>query len=788
MSLDLFGGTQDAVLADASRHLAADLPAGFGETLDIAWRRASEWNSALAESNARERALASYYDDVKARAGVQLPLYGLGGAVTLDDLNKKIGEIADKDPEGGWLPLSEDDIATMTRRRMAAAHDDAKALDKRETTWGGTAGTVLGTLWGGIADPVTLATLPLGLGEAGILLRAAEFAGLAAGTEAINAASSFQAREAAVPGSSREIPGEIAGAAAMGGAIGGAFGALGKLLGAGRRPLLTEARDDLNVATSEAQLAAGNPFPTVAGEAAHRDAVSEALTALAKGERVTAGDAFPAAHVGDLATASGARTIDDLALAAERDYRPLSHADMPDVERFDAMPQAGEDAASYWERRLAEASPEERAAMGATDAAPFPVAPRAIRERVSIGPSSFETTPLLGKTVWHETSPDAAAKLFAEDATNYVDGVWTSNIFVADNKDIAIGQGGSGVKIEFSGNLVSAIEHRKPGTGDLTGREYRVNAIASGAINAIELQPGVKLPLKPSMRSRFDAEFIRADLPDGSVRYERKSAPAPTPAADAAARGAVDAAFDTTREFWHGTTRGKFTEFRDSAQSNDVLGPAVYLSASKSGAEFYGPGRGGELLGPWHVRGNIVTPETMVRLNSDGSGPMAPAGILLGKLKHALTDARMREPWGRDMSGAEYAREFWKRRGVDGYSASGGAEVAIYDPNNIRAGFRLEPDTVPQQPRVGAPAARDLSPEEVAKLAADPETESAVLRDLDRFRVSRPDAVYTEAVRLDDGSYRLDARPLEQVMDELDAIDGLGKELQACATGLMAAE
>jgi hypothetical protein len=125
---------------------------------------------------------------------------------------------------------------------------------------------------------------------------------------------------------------------------------------------------------------------------------------------------------------------------------------------------------------------------------------------------------------------------------------------------------------------------------------------------------------------------------------------------------------------------------RRCAQEDDVLGPAIYLSKPKAGAEFYGEGRGGKTLGPFYVRGNIVGPDTEVpySFNPDGSVKKRAKAIhVLGWLRGQLTMGK-REPGGEGMSPAEYARWFWKRRGVDGYAIEGGLEVAIYDPKNIR--------------------------------------------------------------------------------------------------------
>lgn len=368
MSLDVFDirATDQDVMQNAAR----ELPAGFAETFDVATRSIAEWHGWGSYNNARERALSTYYDGVKARTGVQLPLYGMGGNVTLDELNEAIARLPQQpgDAEPSFPPLSEAAIDGMALQRMRRAHDDAEALAHRETSWGGTLGTIAGTLAAGLSDPANVATLPLGgAGSAPIALRALEFAVIAGGTEAVNALSGLRTREAAVPGSSSEIPGEIGAATLFGGALGAAFGTLSKLMGTGARTLPTSVRDEVNAATSELQLNVTNPFPTAAGEAAARDAVVDSVRAMLRGEPVKAGETFAARHVEDLAAASRATTPEDLAIAGERHLRPETYGEKPDVEAFARMPSAADDAASYWEARLAQASPEERAALGATD-------------------------------------------------------------------------------------------------------------------------------------------------------------------------------------------------------------------------------------------------------------------------------------------------------------------------------------------------------------------------------------------------------------------------------------
>lgn len=477
MSLDMFQGAIEAGDQAVAASAARDLPAGFGETFDVAWRSGTEFHNSAGYAIARERALDDYRDYVRGKTGEQLPHLGVaqGGElamygsdfVSLDDFNAAQAKIAEKNPGLGLQPLTDADLDTMTRRRMAKAHEDAAAMSARETTWGGTAGTVAGVLAGGLSDPVAVATLPLGgLGEAGIALRALEFAAIAGGTEAAIAAASYNTREAALPGSGKEVIGDIAGATLFGGILGAGFAALGKLFKAGDRPMPTAAREDINALTSEAQINAANPFPTVAGSAAARDGLNDAVRSAVRGEPVRAGDNFDPVHVADLDFASAAAAdvpdghvrfyhgwkgdgdpasgggrwvtsdpiyardfrrgegpnnvsyvdipkgdpvevaarawdeideaggtnqigkyrhveipeewaqrmkpvhsrTEDLAIAGEKHLRPETFGERADVERFDPMPRETDDAASYWESRLADASPEERAALGATDA------------------------------------------------------------------------------------------------------------------------------------------------------------------------------------------------------------------------------------------------------------------------------------------------------------------------------------------------------------------------------------------------------------------------------------
>lgn len=415
MSLDVFQNDETVALADASNRIAPDLPATFGDTFDAAVTSGIEWHNSVASQFAKEHALGDYIQNVRDMTGETLPNPGyLIGGASLDEFNAKQQALNEKYPIN-LQPLTPDDVEQMTARRMARAHDASAAMNSRERTWGGTAGGVLGSLTASPTDPVMLATLPLGgMGELGIVGRSLEFGAINAGAEAAVDLAQYGARERAVPGSSKEIPGEILSAGLFGLALGGAFGTLGKFLKAGERPLPTSMRDQVNVGASDAQINATNVFPTAEGEIAGRDALTQAVTQAAKGEPVTAGRGFDPAHVDAYAESVGATDREALSLAGERSLRPITYGDMPDVERFATMPVAGEDTAGYWDRYLEGATPEERQAVGATD----------LPERTEPAPAETLTSESLkpgndvsGRIVPADLSPKDTAALAAEPAT-----------------------------------------------------------------------------------------------------------------------------------------------------------------------------------------------------------------------------------------------------------------------------------------------------------------------------------------------------------------------------------
>jgi len=411
----MFQDDATAALADASTRLAPDLPAEFSEALSTSWRGMTDWHSSVAYQASRSEALAVYGDDIYQRTGERLPTTALGeDLISPDDFNAEIQKVNEKYPVN--LPtLSADDIDRMALQRMAKAKSDSEAMAGREKTWGGTLGNLLGTFGGGLADPVAAVTLPLGgAGELGILARGLEFAAISGGTEATIAGLTAVERERAVPGSSKEIPGEIATATGAGFLLGGAFGTLGKFLKAGERPLPTSVRDEVNVGASEAQLNATNVFPTAEGEIAGRDATVQAVTQAAKGEPVTAGRDFDTAHVQAFADSVGAHDPEALAQAGDRALRPITFGELPEVEHLATMPIAGEDTAGYWDRYLERATPEERAAVGATD---VPVQPEARPAETLTSEAPKPASDVSGRITPTDLSPKDTAVLAAEPST-----------------------------------------------------------------------------------------------------------------------------------------------------------------------------------------------------------------------------------------------------------------------------------------------------------------------------------------------------------------------------------
>jgi len=274
---------------------AARLPVTFGEGLEAAWHEATLFGQSSASNMARHQAMLDYGDEVRRKTGQDI-WPDLSEILVNSDWSKAAATIAKLNAAQPDLHLDPPTPEEIDRRAMVLsrqARTDYQEVSAREKASGGGFGTVLGGLAGGIADPLNLATAPLFGGEGGVLLTALKFGGAAAATQTANEAIGAGYREAVQPG--YLASGEPLANVLEAGASGAALGAGGKVLGIGLGRLWgrmktgtwpTTVRDAGNLLESEAQTQATNVYPGVAGEAAHRDALSAATDQIIKGEPV----------------------------------------------------------------------------------------------------------------------------------------------------------------------------------------------------------------------------------------------------------------------------------------------------------------------------------------------------------------------------------------------------------------------------------------------------------------------------------------------------------------------
>lgn len=140
-----------------------------------------------------------------------------------------------------------------------------------------------------------------------------------------------------------------------------------------------------------------------------------------------------------------------------------------------------------------------------------------------------------GRPLYRETSVEGLSELLADDRRAHV-----RQLHVADRPELAIGQGANkGVQVVFREGALSGAEHRKPGTSDATGREYRTDMLAPRAIESFTVPAGFKPKDMRGLARRALDEFEARPQPDGSVVYARKPADSKTvsqPPAPAAGR------------------------------------------------------------------------------------------------------------------------------------------------------------------------------------------------------------------------------------------------------------
>jgi hypothetical protein len=146
-------------------------------------------------------------------------------------------------------------------------------------------------------------------------------------------------------------------------------------------------------------------------------------------------------------------------------------------------------------------------------------------EPLAVGPVLVEPREIApGRQLYRETSVDGLSELLADDNRPHV-----RQLYVADRPELAIGQGtNKGVQVVFREGALSGAEHRKPGTGEATGREYRTDMLAPRAIESFTVPTGFKpLSLRGVAKRALD-EFEPTPQPDGSVVFARKPAASKT--------------------------------------------------------------------------------------------------------------------------------------------------------------------------------------------------------------------------------------------------------------------
>lgn len=141
---------------------------------------------------------------------------------------------------------------------------------------------------------------------------------------------------------------------------------------------------------------------------------------------------------------------------------------------------------------------------------------------LSAGPGGMMTPrPIApGRTLHRETNLSGLDDLLRLDGRADLAG-----FFVADNPDLALGQGDNkGVQIVFRADSLSGREHQKPMTGDMAGREYKTDMVAPRAVQTITMKALDVVRLRGLTR-RALADFEKEVLGEGLMRYHRKGLP-----------------------------------------------------------------------------------------------------------------------------------------------------------------------------------------------------------------------------------------------------------------------
>lgn len=141
----------------------------------------------------------------------------------------------------------------------------------------------------------------------------------------------------------------------------------------------------------------------------------------------------------------------------------------------------------------------------------------AMPKQVSLGMGQLKTTPI-DKPVYREMNLEGFEDLVRDTLLSSGS---TKNLFVTDNIDLALGQGGNkGILVQLRGDAVSGKEHKKPMSGDLTGREYKTDFLSIDSIDQFILPKDTKL--RSPTRRGIQGQFTYKKLDDGSILATRK--------------------------------------------------------------------------------------------------------------------------------------------------------------------------------------------------------------------------------------------------------------------------
>lgn len=296
--LDLYQGDQDQA-AKIQPNEGTRLPSGFDENLHAAWSDGLLFSQSIARANSRAAVLGDYVDEIRQKTGNDLSKEffpdvaggGQTGVTNFDQANDRVAKLKADYPDLDLAPLDDAEIDKRAVAKAQATHRTYETLQQGEKTWGGSFGSFAGSAGAAAADPVNIVALAIApeTGGIGILSAALRWGGLAAVSQAAIEASSDSFKEQVQPGyiESGE-PIKNIGEAYLGGAVlGGATKALGNAwtrVKTGQWP--TSVRDAGNVIESEANVASSNPLPGVAGEVAHREALTKSIDDILAGRPV----------------------------------------------------------------------------------------------------------------------------------------------------------------------------------------------------------------------------------------------------------------------------------------------------------------------------------------------------------------------------------------------------------------------------------------------------------------------------------------------------------------------